>query len=589
MSPPFESSSVVNLKNAAINDVSDTPGGLADFDPTCDYVNGPEASDAELLSSLAEGREESFWQLWSRYKKGLAQICFRKMGGNVPDAEDILSQVMLRALDRLPSCSRKIVRLEPWLHQLARNLCVDLWRERRRRHEVAESWRAAVLVEAASRSSMQQVDVNCEIQLRIAALPPSLRDPLVLHVVREISSKQIASQLGLSPANVRKRVQRACSRLRCEMNDGREGNSEWMSTKGILEAEALLEPQRPSSMLCGRFPSTAAICTACVRLPCGVEQLFHVFRENAAHAPARRMKSLQRSLQDHPRSWRKRVELAELHHAVGDWTEAVVEWQRVLEKRPFLQASLNLGDTLLKLGEHEAAANVFTNARRGYSQSSAVARHLDGWIAFCNRDTGRSILEFEAAAKLEPENPAHVHALALAYRLAGSVPEALAAIERALRHNPGDLVALSTGHDMLIAVGQIEQAFDRTRQMLRLWPKDFLARQRLVDCRCRLGLTQSGAGQETKMLLRNLSRHSRSPFLIREPLAAFLASQGEPAKALAVHRRFVEQHSHCPRGHEGYSRLLEVTGFRDRLPAEPYALDFTPSNRCNGACNWCEM
>jgi len=589
MSPLFESSSVVNAKDAAINDGPGTLAGLADCDLAGDYVSGAEASDAELLSSLAEGREESFWQLWSRYRKGLAQICLRKMGGNVQDAEDILSQVMLRALDRLPSCARRIARLEPWLHQLARNLCIDLWRERRRRYEIAECWRATVVGDAEDEPSIPQIDERCEMHQRIAALPPSLRDPLVLHVVQEISSRQVASQLGLSPANVRKRVQQACERLRGEVRNCSAGNLGRMPAKVMSETGTLMEPPRPSAKWTGFFPPAGSVCTACVRLPCGVEQLFHVFLEKAAHAPARRIKSMQRYLQDHPRSWRKRVELAELLYAAGDWTDAVVEWRRVLEKRPFLQASLNLGDTLLKLGEREAAAGVFTDARRESSRSSAVARHLDGWIAFCNRDAGRSVVEFEAAAKLEPENLAHVHALALAYRLAGSVQEMLATIERALQVDPGDLVALSIGHDVLVAAGQIEEAIDRTRQILEQWPNDFLARRRLLDCRCRLGLTQSGAGQETKTLLRNLSRHSSSPFLIREPLAAFLASQGEPAKALAVHRRFVEQHSHCPRGHKGYSRLLEVTGFRDRLPEKPQTLHFTPSNRCNGACNWCEM
>jgi hypothetical protein len=55
-----------------------------------------------------------------------------------------------------------------------------------------------------------------------------------------------------------------------------------------------------------------------------------------------------------------------------------------------------------------------------------------------------------------------------------------------------------------------------------------------------------------------------------------------------VHRRFVEQYAHCPRGREGYSRLLASTGSRVTQPARPPVLSLPPSNVCNGACNWCE-
>jgi tetratricopeptide (TPR) repeat protein len=300
------------------------------------------------------------------------------------------------------------------------------------------------------------------------------------------------------------------------------------------------------------------------------------------------MRSLHRHLQDHPGSWRKRLELAELLHVAGHWTEAVAEWQRVLENRPFLPAVLKLGNTLLKLGESEVAANVFRIARREHSQSAAIGRHLDGWIAICAKDADRSEKGFQAAADIEPENPVHLHGLALAHKLADAAPAALSAIDRALKLNSSDLVALSCGHEMLVAAGQIEEAMRRAQRVLKTHPLDYLTRWRLVDCRCRLGLTQGEAGHETKLLLRLVSRRSPNPFLVRDPLAAFLVSQGEPEKALAVHRRFVEQYAHCPRGREGYSRLLASTGSRVTQPARPPVLSLPPSNVCNGACNWCE-
>jgi RNA polymerase sigma-70 factor (ECF subfamily) len=587
MSPLLDLPSVVKGKDDAASDLPKELGEKGKFEARIDGGADRDPSDAALLSVLAGGDEAAFWRLWNRYRVGLGRICRRKMGGNLADAEDVLSQVMLKALDRLPAYGGRIVCLEAWLHQLARNMCVDLWRERRQRLETAENWKAVVLADAGSGQRISLDEVAKEIQERIAALPASLREPLVLHLVREIPSKEVASQLGLSPANVRKRVQSACAWLRSEMANGRAGNYETGTAKThpSLPALAIRAPRRSEPW--GHFPSAGIICTVNVRLPCGVEQLFHVFPAHAPFGQGRKLNSLHGFLQDHPGSWRKHLELAELHYLTGNWAEAVVEWQRVLEKRLLLSVTLALGDTLLKLGEFEGAANVFDSARGACPQSAAIERHLDGWIAFCRRDAGRSVAEFQTAAELEPGNPVHFHGLALAHRLAGALPAALTAIEGALQLNRNDLFALSHGHELLVAAGELNEAIRRAQRILELWPQDLLTGRRLVDCRCRLGLTRGEAGNETKLQLRRLSRHSRNPFLIREPLSAFFVSHGEPAKALAVHRRFVEEHSHCPLGYEGYSRLQALSKMGDELPAPPRSLNLAVRHRCNGACNWC--
>ena len=90
-------------------------------------------------------------------------------------------------------------------------------------------------------------------------------------------------------------------------------------------------------------------------------------------------------------------------------------------------------------------------------------------------------MEFEAAVELEPENPVHWHNLALARRLAGTLLEALTAIKCALNLNPNDPVALSLGHEMLLATGQLKEATRRAQQLLKLAPLDLLTLRRLLS------------------------------------------------------------------------------------------------------------
>ena len=280
--------------------------------------------------------------------------------------------------------------------------------------------------------------------------------------------------------------------------------------------------------------------------------------------------------------------LAELFHIVGDWDKAVAEWQRVLAIQPHLQASLKLGDTLLKLGVSEAAAEVFRRARRQHVRSDAAGCQLDGWIAFSQKDARCSVEEFQEAANLEPKNPVHWHGLALAHRLTGNLPESLRAIQHALNLHPDDLAALSLGHEMLLATGDIEEAIRRAQLLLHLAPLDLLTMRRLVVCRCQLGLTRNAARLPTKRLLRRALRLSRNPFSLREPLAAFFLAQDEPQKALAIQREFLEKHPQCPRGRQKFLHLLAATGAPARLLAESHVWKLPSVKSCNGACRWLE-
>ena len=96
-----------------------------------DVQRPPEPTDAELLTALSGDEAATFWCLWDRHRESLRQVCFHEMDGQAADAEDALSQVMLKMLACLPSHASEIRHCKAWLLQMARNLCVDLRRKRR--------------------------------------------------------------------------------------------------------------------------------------------------------------------------------------------------------------------------------------------------------------------------------------------------------------------------------------------------------------------------------------------------------------------------------------------------------------------------
>jgi RNA polymerase sigma-70 factor (ECF subfamily) len=460
------SAPVLRAETYVVNDSPQKSVGSAK--DRSDRELSPELADAEMLILLALGQQEAFWHLWCRHKAVLHQICLREMNGNFADAEDALSQVMLRALDRLPRCVARIQRVQAWLKQMARNLCSDLRRKNKRRYETTEYWAYTDSLTATDYAALAMPTKEVgEIQHCITTLPPLLRAPFVLNVIAGSPSKAVAAQLGLSPANVRKRVQLARARLQSELEFsqtcGDDLNSVAQTTLLELPAVQPCDEFKPSEI----FLSVKTVSTVCVRLPCGIDRLFHIFHEKAPLARGGKIKSIQDHLAKHPRSWKKRLELAQQFYEAGDWAKAVDEWQRVTEQRLFLPVVFRLGETLLNLGQADVAAKVFVRARGDPVCSTAIEHHLNGWIAICSEDVRGAILEFQSAVELEPLNPVHLHRLALAHWLAGSTPEALLAIERALNLNPNDLVALSQGHEMLVIAGHLEQALERAQRLSR--------------------------------------------------------------------------------------------------------------------------
>ena len=67
-----------------------------------------------------------FWQLWQEMQDQLYRCCLRLMNFNSTDAEDALSQAMLKAREKVLRYAGKIRNLKAWLMQVTRNLCIDI-------------------------------------------------------------------------------------------------------------------------------------------------------------------------------------------------------------------------------------------------------------------------------------------------------------------------------------------------------------------------------------------------------------------------------------------------------------------------------
>lgn len=178
-----------------------------------------------LLERLSVGDRDAFWSLWMLHRPHLHAVCYRQMKWVTADADDAVSRSMLLAHAKLPEYAREIVDVEAWLTRLTCNVCLDIKKERGRGVRKAESLdeqsltrREATLPEPLSpedRCHLSQMRES--IAVAISRLPEALRVVALMRFAQEASYTTIATHLGITEANARKRVQQARTMLRPQL------------------------------------------------------------------------------------------------------------------------------------------------------------------------------------------------------------------------------------------------------------------------------------------------------------------------------------------------------------------------------------
>lgn len=176
-----------------------------------------DGDDAGLVAAALTGDRMAFTTLMGRHKDAIYRFV-RRYVGDADEAFDLVQETFVACWSALDSFDPK--RSFPtWLRRIALNKCRD-WSRRRRVREFF--FRALPLEAAASRISTldpeTDVDANeaqaAKLDAAIAALPPTLKEPLLLTVFEGLTHLEVANLLGISVKAVELRVYRAKQRLR---------------------------------------------------------------------------------------------------------------------------------------------------------------------------------------------------------------------------------------------------------------------------------------------------------------------------------------------------------------------------------------
>ncbi len=179
---------------------------------------GSVGTTEALVNCARRGDAEAFTQLIGRYERVALSVAFGVLGDG-DAAGDVVQETFLRAWQRLNELKTP-AHFATWICGIARNLAIDTRRRSKHSKVAADVGDIATLADTAQQWSPNPLDEvdRREQQALIAraleSLDEVMRPIVTLRYYNDLSSKEIAQLLQLSPAAVDMRLSRARQHLR---------------------------------------------------------------------------------------------------------------------------------------------------------------------------------------------------------------------------------------------------------------------------------------------------------------------------------------------------------------------------------------
>jgi len=166
------------------------------------------ASDEQLVDLVRRGDDWAFDAIHARYGARLLGYARQLLGGAHHDAEEVVQDAFVRALNALRADERDM-QLKPWLYTIVRNRTLDVLRRPQRTTELEPH--AAALRDASGdpHDRLVRREAVGELVDGLKALPERQRTALVLHELGGASHEAIGRRLRVSVGGSKALVSRA--------------------------------------------------------------------------------------------------------------------------------------------------------------------------------------------------------------------------------------------------------------------------------------------------------------------------------------------------------------------------------------------
>jgi RNA polymerase sigma-70 factor (ECF subfamily) len=180
-------------------------------------VSAAASAETDALIERCLHGDQAAWQtLVEHHWRKVFNVAYRFVGRH-DEAEDLAQDIFVKIFRALSTFDRR-ANFQTWLVSISRNLCIDHYRSvRKERETVLRDIDAGTLSPVAAGrgpyGELEQQDLRQLIRVALDALPPSLREAVVLRDLQEFSYQEIADRLHLPEGTVKSRINRGRTEL----------------------------------------------------------------------------------------------------------------------------------------------------------------------------------------------------------------------------------------------------------------------------------------------------------------------------------------------------------------------------------------
>lgn len=178
----------------------------------------------QLLVAIKSGELEKFSFIIEEFQQQIFTYCYYMLG-HYQEAEDAAQNVFLKAFEHLDSY-HELKNFSAWLYKIAHNHCVNLLKRKKVINFITYK-RDMLNGHNYVENEIDKKELKLTLYKALKILPPEEQSLLVLRIIEEKRYQEIAELLGIKPATLRKKYQRALEKLRKYLIKGRESENEF--------------------------------------------------------------------------------------------------------------------------------------------------------------------------------------------------------------------------------------------------------------------------------------------------------------------------------------------------------------------------
>jgi RNA polymerase sigma-70 factor (ECF subfamily) len=165
--------------------------------------------DDNLVRACKRGDKTAYAALVKKHYRHVFAMCLGMLA-NMDDGEDVAQESMLKGLLKIKNLE-KADQFESWILQIARNLCIDFLRKKKRTKTIRIE---------QPKQPPQKISENHELYQAIRRLPQEFRVPLTMFYFDGKNAKTIARKLNISHSGACQKIRTARKQLHNMLTEG---------------------------------------------------------------------------------------------------------------------------------------------------------------------------------------------------------------------------------------------------------------------------------------------------------------------------------------------------------------------------------